>query len=472
MTASQAIVWFRRDLRLGDNPIVTGAPDSAAALFVIDPVLFDRSGDVRKAYLLDSLRALDASLEGRLHLRFGTPEQVVPAFAAEVGASSVRFAEDFAPYGRARDSQVTAALESRGVEALRVGSPYAVAPGTLTKSDGTPYRVYTPFFRQWWAPAIEGAAALLDSPRDRQPQWLSATSQPWPERPPTVELPQAGEAAAWQRWESFRDTALSDYHQHRDRSDLQGTSQLSAALRWGEIHSSSIIADLLTGALHGRTLDDPRSLEGADTKGALVYVKELAWREFYADVLFHAPESARASLDARYDTAMRYDEGPAADEAFDAWCQGRTGYPFVDAGMRQLLAEGWMHNRLRMVVASFLIKDLHLPWWRGAQWFMKHLRDGDLASNVHGWQWTAGCGTDAAPYFRVFNPVLQGLKFDPDGDYVRRYVPELRGIAGSDVHEPWKLGLLSPAADYPAPIVEHSAERDESLARFEALKSV
>ena len=197
-----------------------------------------------------------------------------------------------------------------------------------------------------------------------------------------------------------------------------------------------------------------------------MFRKEIAWREFYADVLHHAPASARTWLDPRFGQ-MQHDADADADARFAAWCEGRTGFPFVDAGMRQLLAEGWMHNRVRMVVASFLVKDLHLPWQRGARWFMRHLRDGDLASNQHGWQWTAGSGTDAAPYFRVFNPVTQGLRFDPDGDYVRRYVPELRALPGSAAHEPWKhpsLGL-----DYPNPVVDHGEERAESLRRYAAL---
>jgi deoxyribodipyrimidine photo-lyase len=263
-------------------------------------------------------------------------------------------------------------------------------------------------------------------------------------------LPEAGEAAALERWLRFRSTALADYADHRDRPGLAGTSSLSDALRWGEVHPRTLLADL------------------DDSRGHEVFRKELAWREFYADVLHHHPASARHSL--RSDMAqMRTDTGPVAEERYSAWAEGRTGYPFVDAGMRQLRAEGWMHNRVRMVVASFLVKDLHLDWQRGAQHFMQWLRDGDLASNQHGWQWAAGTGTDAAPYFRVFNPVLQGQRYDPDGDYVRRYVPELSEIAGAAVHTPWEAPLLAP--DYPPPMVDHKAERDEALARLDELKA-
>jgi deoxyribodipyrimidine photo-lyase len=204
-----------------------------------------------------------------------------------------------------------------------------------------------------------------------------------------------------------------------------------------------------------------------ESKAHDVYRKEIAWREFYADVLFHNLASRHDNLDSRFNQ-MVFSEGPDADADFQAWCQGRTGYPFVDAGMRQLLAEGWMHNRVRMVVASFLVKDLHLPWWRGASWFMRYLADGDGASNTHGWQWTAGCGTDASPYFRVFNPVTQGKRFDPEGDYVRKYIPELAELDGASAHEPWLAGN-GYAHGYPERIVDHSAEREEALRRFSEL---
>jgi deoxyribodipyrimidine photo-lyase len=269
---------------------------------------------------------------------------------------------------------------------------------------------------------------------------------------PGVALPPAGEAAAWERWASFAAAGLAEYKARRDRPDVDGTSTLSHHLRFGEIHPRSLLAQL------------------GDGPGDEAYRRELCWREFYADVLFQAPDSARSSLDRRFDEVMTWTRGPIADERFEAWATGRTGYPFVDAGMRQLRADGWIHNRVRMVVASFLVKDLHLPWQRGAREFMHWLRDGDLASNVHGWQWTAGCGTDAAPFFRVFNPVLQGRKFDPDGDYVRRYVPELAHLEGGTVHEPWAVpdGY---AGGYAERIVDHHAERDAALRDYAALTS-
>ena len=434
-----AVLWFRRDLRRHDNPALLAAleaahadgDDEVVALFVLDPALWDAAGDVRRAWLVRSLRALDATLDGRLVVRHGDPAAVVPGVAAALGARTVHVAADFGPYGAARDSRVAAALEADGRALVATGSPYAVAPGRVRKGDGTAYRVYTPFYRAW---CEHGWRAPAPDP-ERWPRWRIDERGPLaddgiPDEPSlAAELPAVGEAAALAQWSRFRSEGLASYDDLRNRADLAGTSNLSAHLRWGEIHPRTLLADL------------------DDSPAHTVFRKEIAWREFYADVLHHAPDSARTWLDPRFGQ-MQYDDGTDADARFAAWCEGRTGFPFVDAGMRQLLAEGWMHNRVRMVTASFLVKDLHLPWQRGARWFMRHLRDGDLASNQHGWQWTAGSGTDAAPYFRIFNPVTQGLRFDPDGDYVRRYVPELRDLPGAAAHEPWKHPLL--AVDYPA----------------------
>ena len=446
-------MWFRRDLRLGDNPALLAAIDAARAdgdgrvvpLFVIDPRLWDSSGPVRQAYLVNSLRALDASLGGRLLLQHGDPVDVLPRLATRTASSSVHIAADFGPYGQARDDAVASALD---IPLIRTGSSYAVAPGRVTKEDGTEYRVFTPFWKAWvrhgWRPPAPPPPAVAD-------WWMPVECDGYPDAPDLGELrlPPAGEAAALERWATYRDERLAEYAADRNRPDLPGTSAMSHHLRWGEIHARTMLADL-------SARDE-------------VFGKELCWREFYADVLFHNPASARTSLDARYDDDMRWTEGATARTMLTAWAEGRTGYPFVDAGMRQLRAEGWMHNRVRMVVASFLVKDLHLPWQLGAREFMRWLRDGDLASNAHGWQWTAGCGTDAAPFYRVFNPVLQGVKFDPDGDYVRRYVPELRHLDGAIVHEPWKV-LDGYAQGYPERIVDHAVERDVALADFEAIK--
>lgn len=446
------VVWFRRDLRLHDHPALAAAAAAGDVLplFVVDPRLLDDS--VRSAMLAANLAALDESMGGALVIRYGDPAVEVPALVAEHEAATVHISADFSPYGRRRDATVAEALG--GVPLVATGSPYAVAPGRIRKGDGTPYRVYTPFYRAWlqhgWRPPAQSGQAV---------SWAKARSAGFDRlvahvqqiELPAAGLPPSGEAAAQARWEHFRNTALATYASGRDRPDLQGTSGLSADLRFGSIHPRTLLADL------------------DESPGAEAFRREIAFREFYADVTFHRPESTWRSLDPRFDTALPYNEGAQADAALQAWQQGRTGFPFVDAGMRQLLAEGWVHNRVRMVVASFLVKDLHLPWQHGAQWFMRWLRDGDIASNSHGWQWTAGCGTDASPYHRIFNPVAQGKRFDPEGDYVRRYVPELRGIPGGGVHEPWLTPLLAP--DYPPPIVDHAVERKAALERFAVMKA-
>jgi deoxyribodipyrimidine photo-lyase len=446
-------MWFRRDLRLADNPALLAAISGAKAdgdgqvvpLFVLDPTLWESAGPVRQAYLVASLDALGASLGRSLLIRHGNPVTVVAEVAAAIGATSVHIAEDFAPYGMRRDAAVAQALGE--VPLVRTGSAYAVSPGRVTKGDGTAYRVFTPFYRAWmtqgWRAPADDIPADIDwaMPLDCQG------------RPPAPDLggltlPQAGEQAAWQRWMEYQEQSLGDYQDERDRPDLNTTSKLSHHLRWGEIHPRSLLAEL--------------------TDENEVFRKELCWREFYADVLFQAPQSTTQSLNPKYD-GMNWATGATSDAAFDAWAQGRTGFPLVDAGMRQLRAEGWVHNRVRMVVASFLIKDLHISWQRGAAEFMYYLRDADLASNVHGWQWTAGCGTDASPFYRVFNPIAQSLRFDPNGDYVRRYIPELRHLAGADALEPWnqKTGYTQ---GYPARIVDHAVERQVALDAYQDIR--
>lgn len=451
-------MWFRRDLRLADNPALVAAVEQARAdgdgqvvpLFVVDPKLWNASGPARQAYLHNSLDALGASIDRNLYIRYGDPRDIVPEVVELSGATQVHMAADFGPYGTARDAAVEAGLANlpRPVELMRTGSPYAVAPGRVRKDDGTAYRVYTPFYKAWLA---HGWRRPIDAPTDVD--WFMPTEcegRPRPADDVEVDLPPAGELAALDRWHEFAQRALDEYADDRNRPDIAGSSRLSTALKWGEIHPRTILAEL------------------DDSRGAEVFRKELAWREFYADVLHHNPRSAREPLDDKWQ-AFPWNSGPQADAMFAAWCAGKTGFPIVDAGMRQLVREGWMHNRVRMIVASFLVKDLHLDWRRGAAWFMKHLTDGDIASNQQGWQWVAGSGTDAAPYYRIFNPVTQAQRFDPQGDYVRRYVPELRHIEGAAVHEPWLL-LDGMTHGYPDRIVDHAKERDDAMARYELVK--
>ncbi|MDN5860571.1 MAG: DNA photolyase family protein [Pseudonocardia sp.] len=454
-----AVVWFRRDLRVRDQPtfLAAAAADRVLALFVLDPALLRPSGAARKNFLYGSLRELDAALDGRLLIVEGDPVEVVPRVAAAAGAATVHIAADFGPYGIARDEAVEAALGDAWVSLVRTGSPYAVAPGRVRTGDGDPFKVFTPFSRAWadhgWrAPAATEAATVswMDPGElDGGPPGVLVPSG----SDIAAELPEPGEAAALARWRQFCDGDLDHYRVERDRPDRDRTSRMSAYLKFGCIHPRTMLADL------ART----------DVAAAGGYRTELAWREFYADVLLRRPDSARRNYDRAFDALPR-EHGPGAEAMFAAWRDGRTGFPIVDAGMRQLHAQAWMHNRLRMVVASFLIKDLHLPWQWGARHFMNQLVDGDLASNQHGWQWTAGSGTDAAPYFRIFNPTTQGERFDPDGDYVRRWVPELAGVAGTQVHQPWTLPDGTPHG-YPEPIVDHKQERRDALARYEQVKN-
>ena len=451
------VLWFRRDLRLVDNPALAEAVGEAGSagggvvgLFVLDPALWASAGPVRQAYLVRSLRALDAATGGRLVVRHGDPRTVVPAVCAEVGARSVHVAASHEPYGRRRDEVVEESLAADGVRLRRTGSPYAVAPGRVLTRGGTPFQVFTPFRAAWVEHGWRAPAPLPDDVA-----WATLATDGLPHAPePGARLPEAGEAAALDRWHAFLGDGLADYPTDRDRPDLAGTSHLSPALKWGEIHPRTLLADLAAAVRAGSVPEE----------SAATYRSELAWREFHADVLFHHPGAARRSLR----TVVPEDAwatGSTEDALLTAWREGRTGYPMVDAGMRQLLGTGWMHNRVRMLVASFLVKDLHVRWQRGAEHFMAHLVDGDVPQNQLNWQWVAGTGRDAAPYFRIFNPVTQGLKFDPDGAYVREWVPELRDVPGKAAHEPWRVPGGVPG--YPERVVDHAVERTVSLEDFE-----
>ena len=458
--ADTAIWWVRRDFRLADNPALRAALDDGAVLplFVLDPVLLRSAGTARRSWLNASLRALDADLRGGggpgLSVLGGTPWHVVPRVAAEIGAERVHVAADFGPYGRRRDAQVAEAL-GEGRELVRTGSPYAVAPGTLTTKAGKPFRVFSPFHRAWRDHGVHDPAPGV---RAVSAEWLAASDP--------IDLPEAdeqlvelaGERTARERWRAWlhRDAeGVADYPSLHDIPGADATSHLSIALRWGHLHPRTVLADL------ARQRSD----------GARALARQVAWRDFFADVLWSRPDATTEPIRPEF-AAMPVDEphpATGAERRLRAWQEGRTGYPLVDAGMRQLRAEGWMHNRVRMVVASFLIKDLHIGWWHGADWFMQHLRDGDIAQNQLNWQWVAGCGTDAAPYFRVFNPISQGERFDADGRYIRRYVAELADVPDEHLHRPWEAPG-GPPNGYPEPIVDHAAERQEALARYQAIR--
>jgi deoxyribodipyrimidine photo-lyase len=449
-----AVLWFRRDLRLGDHPaleaaVAAGGDDGVVPLFVVDPALWAPSGDPRRAFLVGCLQALDEDLAGTLLVRRGDPADEVLAVARHHGAQAVFVSADFGPYGRRRDEAVGTALRGDGRRLVARGSPYAVDPGTLLKANGEAFKVYTPFSKAWQAHGWERPATPA---RARFVRDLKGSGiPPAPSTAATV-LP-AGEAAGLALLDDFLDGPVQAYADQRNRPDRPGTSRLSVHLKYGTVHPRTVLARL------GRT------------KGESTFRREVCWREFYADVLWHRPDTARGAFNPAM-APMQVDEGPEADRRFEAWAEGRTGYPLVDAGMRQLKAEAFMHNRVRMVVASFLVKDLHLDWTRGARLFLQRLQDGDLASNHHGWQWVAGTGTDPAPYFRVFNPVSQSRRFDPDAAYIATYVPELAHLAPDERHEPWLARARGgDLGDYPHPIVDHPTERQEALRRFADVRS-
>ena len=443
-----SIMWFRRDLRLRDNPALRKAAGAGPVLglFVLDPALWKSAGPARRAWLAANLRSLDDSMDGRLCIRIGAAPSVVPLAADEVGADQLHVARDFTPYGVDRDRAVVEALPER-VEGIATGTPYAVAPGTIKNGSGDPYKVFTPYSKAWrahgWEDPVRAPAGIEWVGADgdeRVAAMLDEALQNTPEG-----MPPPGEDAARRRFRRFVEHDLDGYADHRDHPGADRTSRMSPYLKLGVMHPRQLLAHT----------------SASRAKGARTFESELAWRDFYADVLHHNPKSAWEDL--RPVPGLTYDDHR---DAIEAWKTGTTGFPIVDAGMRQLLAEGWMHNRVRMVTASFLTKDLHVWWPVGARHFLDHLVDGDIASNNHGWQWVAGTGTDASPYFRVFNPITQGLKFDPKGDYVRRWVPELAHLAGKAAHEPWDAedGY---AHDYPKRIIDHAAERQVALDRYQ-----
>ncbi|MDQ7993918.1 MAG: deoxyribodipyrimidine photo-lyase [Propionicimonas sp.] len=441
------LLWLRRDLRRRDHPALAAAAAGGAEVIpvaVLDPA--EWAGAAQLGWRAATLAATAKVYDDRLCLRHGDPAEALLALARETGAAAVHATGETDPGGRHRDAVVARRLRAEGIGWVATGTPHAVDPGSLHTLAGTPYRVFTPFAKAWrargWpapapqpdrlrlvgAPSDAAAVALLDRWRTDCP----------------IELPEAGEPAAVTAWDGFRADRLSGYADTRDRPDLDTTSRLSPHLALGTLHPRTLLADL------------------ADAVGAGPgkFVSELAWREFHADLLWHHPGSLAEDLTPAL-AGLAYDE---PDERLAAWRQGRTGYPLVDAGLRQLLAEGWMHNRVRMVAASFLVKDLHLAWQHGARHFREHLIDFDPASNTHNWQWVAGTGADAAPYPRVFNPVTQSEALDPAGEYVRRHLPELAHLAGSAALRPWDRpdGY---AHGYPPRIVDHAFERLEALTR-------
>ena len=438
------LVWFRRDLRLLENPAwsaATQAGDEVTALFVLDPALFDVAGPFRRATLLGHLHGLDQELRvrgGRLRIEHGDPGGVVPQLASELDAQA-HWNVDTTPYSIRRDAEVSEGLQH---PPSTTWGTLVHEPGRILTGKGTLSKVFTPFYKVWektphlpW-PEGEGDARVADE-----------AGAPLPDTP-AVEVTEGGEVAARARLGAFLDR-VDDYPDQRNLPAVDGTSMLSSDLRFGTLSPREVMA-----------------VVGDTTEGRRAFVRQLAWRDWYAHLLAERPAMIRAAIKPEYDL-VRWRNDP---DDYEAWKRGRTGYPIVDAGMRQLWHTGWMHNRVRMIVGSFLVKDLLIDWRWGERWFRHLLIDADVAQNVGNWQWVAGSGTDAAPYFRVFNPWTQSRKFDPSGTYLRRWIPELAGLEGDAIHEPSTAAPLELAAagvdlgvTYPLPIIDHAFARDRVL---------
>jgi deoxyribodipyrimidine photo-lyase len=458
---TRGLHWFRNDLRLRDNTALAALAaraDEWLPVFVLDPRIA-RSGNARLRFMLDCVERLGRDLEKRgvpLLVRSGRAEDVLPRLAHETAAGLVSFNQSSTPFARARDAAVGVALEKRGTRVIECTDDVIFRASEIRSSSGGGYAVYTPYRNAWWrrwreSPRPPGPPLRLPPPIP------GFAGEPVPEARELgrvddgLRLPTGGEAAAQRRLAGFLERGIERYESDRDRLDLDGTSRLSPYLRFGALSIRQCFE-----SAGGAAAAEPRL-----AAGVAKWLDELVWREFYAAILEQHPRVLHESYRREYDALAWRDDA----EGFEAWCAGRTGYPVVDAGMRQLRATGWMHNRARMIVASFLTKDLICDWREGERFFFQHLVDGDPASNNGGWQWAASTGTDAQPWFRIFNPVLQGQRFDPQGDYVRRWVPELRKIEGAHVHTPWKAPR--PPSSYPPPVVDHAERRRLALELYE-----
>jgi deoxyribodipyrimidine photo-lyase len=481
MTLRNSLVWFRRDLRVDDHAALHHALLSSrrvVGVFVFDTDILAGlpSDDRRVQFLLDSVRELDARLRamgGYLIVRHGRATQVIPALAAELDAESVFANRDYEPQAIARDRAVQDALRAAGRSLQTFKDQVIFEQDEVLTLAGGPYAVFTPYKNAWLKrlarepealrpyETAPHAAALAPAPPDHALPSLADLGFV----PNAAPIAHPGMTGAEHLLAQF-ERRLARYDHDRDYPALDATSRLSVHLRFGTLSVRRLVAML-----------QARSADGSGGPGAPVWLSELVWREFYMMILARHPRVVTQSFKAAFD-AVAWDEGPEADALFDAWCAGRTGYPLVDAAMLQLERTGFMHNRLRMVTASFLTKDLGIAWQRGERWFARKLNDYELASNNGGWQWAASTGCDAQPWFRIFNPVTQSKRFDPDGDFIRQYLPQLEGLSGAAIHAPWlakpevlqKAGVV-PGRDYPAPVVDHEEARQKTLARFGAIRA-
>jgi deoxyribodipyrimidine photo-lyase len=466
-----AIVWFRQDLRLADNPALHAAARSGAEILPIfihdDEEAGDwRPGSASRWWLRKSIASLNESLHGHLRVYRGNAREIIPRLVRDTGAEAVYWNRCVEPWRVTRDQSIKEQLLVQGTPVHTFNGSYLYEPAEVAKADGTPYRVFTPFYRRG-CKALQPRQPLPVPPNLR----LDSDSHPdgHDERPILPAFPwfeddeqrwQPGEKGAHATLATFLSSGLDIYVEARDRPDLGGVSRLSPHLHFGEISPHQVRKAIL-----GHVGDEEN--ESADK-----FLSELGWREFSAHLLYHWPELTDDNLQKKFDRFPWEDD----EDLQQAWQEGATGYPIVDAGMRQLWRTGYMHNRVRMITASFLVKNLLQDWRAGARWFWNSLLDADLANNSASWQWVAGCGADAAPYFRIFNPVTQGRKFDPGGNYVKQYVPELARLPDRFVHCPWEAPdhVLESAGlrlgrDYPRPIVDLAKSRERALDAFAAL---
>jgi deoxyribodipyrimidine photo-lyase len=476
------LLWFRRDLRLADNPALNAAVASGRS--VIPVYICDDAdagewspGGASRWWLHGSLSALSSAIEAcgnRLILKTGPAESVINELLSETGATSVYWNRRYEPWATRRDEKIKTALKDKGIEARSFNASLLREPWVVTTQKGEPYKVFTPFWKALralgepdqlkQAPKLIPASFDFPESDDLNSWGLLPTGPDWAGGLRDTWTP--GEEAAQSRLHDFTDAAVFDYQDKRNLPGASGTSRLSPHLHFGEIGPRQIWHSVVTSALTQTGSPMPRGVE--------TYLSEITWREFSYHLLFHFPELPLKPL------RTEFSHFPWANDpvALSAWQRGATGYPVVDAGMRELWTTGWMHNRVRMIVASFLIKDLLIDWRNGEEWFWDTLVDADLASNAASWQWVAGCGADAAPYFRVFNPTIQGTKFDPDGSYVRSWVPEISKLPDRLIHAPWMAKPIELAdagielgRDYPAPIVDHAMARNRALEKYKLLKA-
>jgi deoxyribodipyrimidine photo-lyase len=461
-----ALIWFRRDLRLTDNAALAAALQAAEqvhCVFVFDTDILDAladKADRRVEFIHGSVAALKADLEARgggLHVLHGAARLEIPRLADRLGAVAVFAARDYEPGARQRDETVAQALAAAGRALHLVKDQVVFETDELRTGAGTPFHVFTPYKRAWLGRV--GAADL--APHGCDGQWQRLAPGDGANLPGLAALGfektnleelgiVPGEAGARARWQDFQ-ARMDRYRDARDFPAVKGPSYLSVHLRFGTVSVRELARDALD-----------RGGEGAET-----WLSELIWREFYQMLLWHYPATVEHAFQAKFD-ALPWPNPPGH---FEAWCEARTGYPLVDAALRQLNQTGYMHNRLRMIAASFLVKDLHVDWRRGERYFAEKLLDYDLAANIGGWQWSAGVGTDAQPWFRIFNPVTQSERFDPEGKFIRRYVPELAGVPDRFLHAPWKAAASGRdgGQDYPSPLVDHARARETTLALFKSV---